>query len=159
MDLITFMFGFRGRISRGKYWIAVAIYAVAVIAFSLIAIDALRMLDKNSAIDFLGGGLALWVSGLSLTMVVLWSGFATGIKRLHDRDKSGWWILLFWLAPMLLVIAERVAIHGVRGVVLWIISAALTVWAIIELGCLPGTPGPNNYGPDPLLGDGSPLNT
>ena len=25
------------------------------------------------------------------------SGLAVGIKRLHDRDKSGWWLLLFYL--------------------------------------------------------------
>jgi uncharacterized membrane protein YhaH (DUF805 family) len=24
------------------------------------------------------------------------------------------------------------------------------VWILVELGCLPGTEGPNRYGPDPL---------
>jgi len=51
-----------------------------------------------------------------------------GVKRCHDRDKSGWWILL-----------------SVVPVIGWI-------WAIIELGCLKGADGPDRYGPDPLRG-------
>lgn len=45
------------------------------------------------------------------------------IKRWHDRDKSGWWMLI-----MLLPIIDA-------------------IWALIELGFLPGTPGPNRFGP------------
>jgi hypothetical protein len=44
------------------------------------------------------------------------------IKRFHDRDKSGWWVLI-WLIP--------------------IIGA---IWLLIELGFLKGTPGPNRFG-------------
>ena len=29
-------------------------------------------------------------------------------------------------------------------------AAAIAIWAFVELGCLRGTPGPNQYGPDPL---------
>jgi uncharacterized membrane protein YhaH (DUF805 family) len=47
-------------------------------------------------------------------------------KRWHDRGKSGWWSLIL-LIPIVGVI-----------------------WLIIELGCLPGTPGASRYGPDPL---------
>jgi len=32
----------------------------------------------------------------------------------------------------------------------WLFSLALWVWAIVELGFLRGTKGPNRYGPDPL---------
>jgi uncharacterized membrane protein YhaH (DUF805 family) len=45
------------------------------------------------------------------------------IKRFHDRDKSGWWVLI-GLVP--------------------IIGA---IWLLIELGFLKGTPGPNRFGP------------
>ena len=44
------------------------------------------------------------------------------IKRFHDRDKSGWWVLI-GLIP--------------------IIGA---IWLLIELGFLKGTPGPNRFG-------------
>jgi uncharacterized membrane protein YhaH (DUF805 family) len=55
--------------------------------------------------------------------LLLWPIVMIEIKRLHDRDKSGWWILL-WFVP--------------------IIGA---IWALIEIGFVAGTPGPNRFGP------------
>jgi uncharacterized membrane protein YhaH (DUF805 family) len=153
MDLLYFLFGFDGRFNRAKYWLVFALYTAVSLGFAFFAIDTLRLLDKDSSFEFLGGGLVLWLSGLVLAVLVLWSGFATGVKRLHDRDKSGWWILLFWLGPSLLSGAARTAIHGGAGVLLTLASFAIGIWAFIELGCLPGTRGANLYGPDPLLPD------
>jgi len=48
------------------------------------------------------------------------------IKRCHDRDQSGWWVLLL------------------------LIPVIGFIWAIINLGILEGTRGPNRFGPDPL---------
>lgn len=56
-------------------------------------------------------------------------------KRLHDRNKSIWWLLLF-LIPYL-------------G---WL-------WLIIECFFLKGTTGPNQYGPDPLATNVVPPNS
>jgi uncharacterized membrane protein YhaH (DUF805 family) len=36
------------------------------------------------------------------------------------------------------------------GILLHLVSFAITIWAFVELGCLRGTIGPNRYGPDPL---------
>ena len=33
------------------------------------------------------------------TSLLMWVYFATSIKRLHDRDKSGWWMVPFFAAP------------------------------------------------------------
>lgn len=60
-----------------------------------------------------------------LTPVVLWTALAIMAKRYHDRDKSAWWILIC-LIPI---------IGG--------------IWQLVELGCLRGTDGSNDYGPDP----------
>ncbi len=70
----------------------------------------------------------MWTIFALLTLLVIWPSLAISIKRWHDRGKSGWWVLI-GLVPL---------IGG--------------LWAIIETGFLPGTPGPNEYGPDPLLG-------
>jgi uncharacterized membrane protein YhaH (DUF805 family) len=70
------------------------------------------------------GILALLFSLLYL--VLLYPGVCIGIKRFHDRDKSGWWVLIA-LVPL---------IGG--------------LWYIIECCFLSGTPGPNQYGPDPV---------
>ena len=50
------------------------------------------------AFDYLG----LLIVFIAFTVVSWISAFAVGVKRLHDRDKSGWWILLFYLAPSVL---------------------------------------------------------
>jgi uncharacterized membrane protein YhaH (DUF805 family) len=77
-----------------------------------------------------------------------------GIKRLHDRDKSGWWLLLFYLVPYLLLgpIGWITGPERMLGVALAVASAAVTIWMIVEIGCRRGTVGPNQYGPDPLEG-------
>ena len=72
-----------------------------------------------------------------------------GIKRLHDRDKSGWWIVLFYVVPALLGGAGSY-LDDTMNTVLSIAGFGLSLWAFVELGCLRGTIGPNQYGPDPL---------
>ncbi|MBT8038041.1 MAG: DUF805 domain-containing protein [Verrucomicrobiae bacterium] len=56
---------------------------------------------------------------------MIWSSLALQCKRWHDRGKSGWWFLI-GLVPL---------IGG--------------IWSFIEVGCLRGTMGPNDYGDDP----------
>jgi uncharacterized membrane protein YhaH (DUF805 family) len=53
---------------------------------------------------------------------------AAHVRRLHDKDYVGWWVLL-WLVP----------------VIGWIV---LIVWY-----CRRGTAGPNRFGDDPRAGD------
>ncbi len=69
----------------------------------------------------IGGLLSLIVA-----LVLLYPSIALAAKRWHDRDKSGWWSLIL-LIPF----------------VGWI-------WYLVECGILPGTAGPNRFGPDPL---------
>jgi uncharacterized membrane protein YhaH (DUF805 family) len=38
------------------------------------------------------------------------------------------------------------------SLLLYLCSFAIWVWAVVELGCLRGTTGTNQYGPDPLEG-------
>ncbi|MEA2022835.1 MAG: DUF805 domain-containing protein [Actinomycetota bacterium] len=70
----------------------------------------------------------VWAIFGLLYLFVIWPSLAINIKRWHDRGKSGWWILISFI-PLI-------------G----------PIWALIEVGFLPGTPGTNEYGPDPLAG-------
>jgi uncharacterized membrane protein YhaH (DUF805 family) len=107
-------------------------------------------LNVSNLISFAGWGLLIWLVGFILLVLATWSGLAVGVKRLHDRDKSGWWILLFWLGPGFLG-SWQTTTPDLSGVfILSLASLAILIWAFVELGCLPGTPGPNQYGPDPL---------
>ncbi len=84
-----------------------------------------------------------------LTMFI--SCVAVGVTRLHDRNRGAWWTLLFYLAPPVMqTIASSYDLDAAVTVALMVLSGALSVWALIELGCLAGTPGRNRYGPNPL---------
>jgi uncharacterized membrane protein YhaH (DUF805 family) len=85
---------------------------------------------------------------------LMW-GFAIHTERLHDRDKSAWWLVVFFLLPGVLGQIEKLArFAGTTGAVLHFMLAlaafALTIWGFVEIGCLRGTAGANTYGPDPL---------
>jgi uncharacterized membrane protein YhaH (DUF805 family) len=150
MDWTTLLFSFHGRINRGKYWLAVLIYMVAWVVFIAAIFMWLGGLDTANLFSFAGTGLLIWLIGLILFVAGIWSGLAVGIKRLHDRDKSGWWILLFWLGPSVLSGWQTATPDLGGGFILSLAAIAIGIWAFVELGCLRGTPGPNQYGPDPL---------
>ncbi|MBS0247432.1 MAG: DUF805 domain-containing protein [Proteobacteria bacterium] len=98
---------FSGRAPRSEYWF----WAL----FSFIVQIVGNILDS-----IIGLGL---ISGL-LSLALLLPSIAVGVRRLHDIDRTGWWLLI--------------AFTGI-GIIL------LIVWA-----CMKGTDGQNQYGPDPL---------
>jgi uncharacterized membrane protein YhaH (DUF805 family) len=107
------LFAFDGRINRAKFWLVFAVTWVSMIV--LVAI----VVAMNSTFGYVIAGVGY--------IGLIWVGLAAAIKRWHDRDKSGWWILI-GLVPL---------IGG--------------IWALVETGFLEGTQGPNQYGPDPLV--------
>ncbi len=114
IDWQHLLFSFDGRINRGKFWLgAIGLYAVPWILW---------------LIAFAIGSSVLYTLVGILTLLVIWPALAISVKRWHDRDKSGWWILIGFV-PL---------IGG--------------LWALIETGFLEGTKGDNQYGPDPLAG-------
>ena len=149
MDWRALLFSPNGRINRAKYWLTVLIYLVVWLLFVVVAavlMGGIRAAVVNASS---GAGLILGVVGFVLIVGAFWSGIAVAIKRLHDRDKSGWWLLLFWLGPS--VLNGIGATIGSAGQILFgLASVVITLWAFVELGCLQGTEGPNQYGPDPL---------
>jgi uncharacterized membrane protein YhaH (DUF805 family) len=132
----TLLFSFRGRINRMPYWLV-----------------SLGMLIVMAAVFALVGVSGVLQSAMLLLLLLIpsiWIGVALATKRLHDRNKSAWWLVIFYVLPGILEGIEGFA--GDAGIVLLIASLALSIWALVELGFLRGTPGPNDYGPDPLAG-------
>jgi len=145
MDVGQLFFGFNGRINRARYWIAVVTYAVIALVLGVLTYMA-------------GHGTAIESASGMIGVVMLISSIAAGVKRLHDRNKSGWYMLLFYLAPAVLLLAGRMfgtgtAEASTAETVLGLIALALMLWAIVELGCLRGTIGNNAYGADPIAPD------
>ena len=155
-NLTTLLFTYSGRVNRAKYWLALAIYlaiTVVLIAIGLIMFgDSLLAVGDEETDDIVVGLLSRGI-GFTLIVLVVYipmviSGFMVGIKRLHDRDKSGWWLLVFYVLPGVLnTLGDNLA---AGGLILSLASLAVSIWALVELGFLRGTAGPNRYGLDPL---------
>jgi uncharacterized membrane protein YhaH (DUF805 family) len=149
--LVALLFTYQGRVNRGKYWLAILIYigisiVLAGIGLIMFGNSILALADAtNEGVIYgllsKGIGFALLVVVIYIPMLV--SSIFVGIKRLHDRDKSGWWLLLFYLAPAVLNEFTHVSF------IFALVSLAISIWAFVELGCLRGTVGPNKHGPDP----------
>jgi len=155
-SLTTLLFTYTGRINRAKYWLALLVYlaiTVLLIAIGLIMFGNSLLAVGDEETDEIVVGLLSRGIGFTLIVLVVYipmvvSGFMVGIKRLHDRDKSGWWLLVFYVLPGLLsTIGETLA---AGGLVFSLASFAVSIWALVELGFLRGTAGSNRYGPDPL---------
>ncbi|HUD89552.1 MAG TPA: DUF805 domain-containing protein [Xanthobacteraceae bacterium] len=141
MDWTSLLFSFHGRINRAKYWLIILIYVIVGLILGVIGLA-------------LGQGVAMQVLGGIVELVALVSSLAVATKRLHDRGKSAWWLLVFYLVPGVLTgIGAGIELSSgpmALGGLFTVVGLAVGIWAFVELGCLRGTIGPNPYGPDPL---------
>jgi len=111
-----FLFRFSGRMGRLHWNLG------QLLIFLLYLLPILSMVEiRDGTVHYRMPGYHL----LILLALGTWINVAISVQRLHDRDKSG-----FWLIPMLLIPGG-------------------SIWMIIELGFLRGTPGPNRFGPPP----------
>jgi uncharacterized membrane protein YhaH (DUF805 family) len=147
MSMSQLLFSFSGRLNRKPYWLTVLVMVLILVVVLVLAF-ALGGAGLMTG-DFSGLGVLLLILVLAY-IPLLWVGLALGVKRLHDRDKSGWWLVLFWLVPAVLQTAGD-RIEGI-GIVLTLAGFAISIWGLVEIGFLRGTVGPNQYGPDPLGG-------
>jgi len=111
------LFSFSGRVPRHVYW--VALLTMLAINFRVCAdlVDPTRNSSYSVTMS--------WITYLIWLPIAMWISLAVQIKRWHDLDKSGWWVLI-GLVPI------------VGG-----------FWVLIENGCIEGTKGPNRFGPNP----------
>ena len=137
---------FTGRAPRAEYWW----YVLAVIVASIIA----YVID-----DILGlKGMAGPYGPLSalLGLGLLCPGLAVATRRLHDTNRSAWWLLL--MVPY--VISSVMAVRAMASGSMAELGSAGLLAIIGLIGCLvllifmvlPGTSGANSYGP-PQTGD------
>jgi uncharacterized membrane protein YhaH (DUF805 family) len=105
---------FSGRARRKEYWMFVL--------FNIIISLGLTIVDFMIGTYSLAHGIGLLGSIYALAILI--PGIAVTVRRLHDTDRSGWWILI-------------VLIPVVGPIV-------LLVFMLID-----GTPGPNRFGPSP----------
>ena len=155
MDFRYLYTSFEGRINRRPFWIA------SLILFVIAIVISFAVLMPISAANATMGALA----GLILSLAFLYPGVALGVKRLHDRGKSGLLMVVF-IAPGLIsqlcdllgitgsyqtIAGHSVHMPNTLGWILNIVTLGVAIWALVTLGFLKGTSGDNSYGPDPLI--------
>lgn len=120
-------FDFAGRSRRKEYWMF-ALLGLLVWVVWFVGANAVMATSLNGAESV--SGTAMLVTGL----VGLWGlvsfipAIAVAVRRLHDGNRSGWWLLI--------------------GLVPFVGGLVLLYFYLIE-----GTRGPNRFGPDPKEGE------
>lgn len=143
MKWTTIFFGVTGRINRGTYWFAQFIWSIAFVFF---ACAGLWIADRDMTAT---QDKLFYILSVPIIFGLVYSTCAIAMKRFHDRDKSGWWIV-----PLILIpsppgdIVERIT-GKPYGDVWSIVSGLILLWACVELGFLAGTATQNRFGDAP----------
>lgn len=152
-------FGFSGRISRKPFWIGLIIIVAAGATGIVAVLVVLGALVADTSTE--AAGVIILAPILVIGIVMAVSSLAVSIKRLHDRNKSGWWMALYYallIAQSIAVSSKMMARPGTSGTIsigLALFNFAIVIYYIVELGFLKGKRGPNHYGPDPLGAKGT----
>lgn len=144
MDRLKTLLSFQGRATRLEYWRWFLMSSVLTAGLFVASISI--ALTEAPGSKILAGVL---LAGVPL---LLWPGLAVSVRRLHDRNKSGWWAALFWGMP---IVANALASGWIRqgggaiGALLALVTMIVGLWGLVELGFLRGARGLNSYGAEP----------
>ena len=105
---------FEGRARRKEYWFFVLFNVLAIIVLEILDV-VLGTFSQETGFGLLSGLYAI---------AVLLPSLAVTVRRLHDTDRSGWWILINFI-PLIGAIV-------------------LLIFTLLD-----GTPGSNRFGPNP----------
>ena len=148
-DAVSTCFGkyatFRGRASRSEmWWFHLFIYILILPLVGIGMFLAIRQTEASGvSLDQIAqdpklltasGGAAIFCLGLAVLvfLATFLPSLAVTIRRLHDRNMSGWWYLGFVLLGQIPIVGAVISL------------------ATLVIYCLKGTPGDNRFGPDPL---------
>jgi len=87
---------FNGRATRSEYWYFILFYILISIVLGLIDRFVINSQSGMSIDEATQGGFLQFIFALGLLIPMI----AIGIRRLHDIEKSGWWLLI-GLVPVL----------------------------------------------------------
>lgn len=158
---------FSGRSRRMEFWmwqvakilvsIVIGILFVGLAGGAIMAAsdDPTRMVAAGGAV------LTLWLIVMLFWLAILVPDIAVTVRRLHDTNRSGWWILapvvpylFFWVmfgTAASSGVAPQDLMNGPLAMVglLCLLVALLLALVLLIFYFLDGTPGPNRFGADP----------
>jgi uncharacterized membrane protein YhaH (DUF805 family) len=160
-------FDFKGRSRRKEYWMYTLFVVIASIVLSIL--DSILGLGGSATGDTDLSGSSVGVGGAVsggllanvFSLATLIPSVAVSVRRLHDLDRSGWWVLLpagpMIVGAILMAVGLMQAMGGgsagmggaaVAGMVLLGIGAICAIVLLVWF-CTSGTAGPNRFGEDP----------
>lgn len=113
---------FNGRSRRAEFWWPYLMIFIITLVLTVVMMSGLNSAQYSNDVPLsvmIGGGLL----GI-FVLAILIPQIAVSVRRLHDRNMTGWFYLVSF-------------VPYVGGIILLVMMA------------LPGTQGPNKYGPDP----------
>jgi len=130
MTLQAWCFSYRGRLGRRDLWIWLILWLALMILLFMLAAR---------------GWMSTRVAAFCMVSL-LWPTSAVLVKRLHDRNKAGYWALLLFVAGMLLVGDWESLPTRWQWVPGRFIPTLIVVTMTLELGVFRGTPQENRFG-------------
>ena len=172
---------FSGRSRRMEFWmwqvfkflVFITFLILVSVVFGIAFASLGETKDPTQLIAVGGSVLLLYLVFLIFMLAIIVPDIAVGVRRLHDTNRSGWWILaplgsyLIGLVLMLVTVSIGASMGGTdqmntgllaAGGIVWLVAMLVTLglWiTLIVFMFLDGTPGPNRYGPDPKGRDAS----
>lgn len=110
MPVSQILFSFHGRVPRKVFWLYGVLGPLLVSVMAEMLLGIVGVSERRAEI--------------LTTVLLVWPCAAVSVKRWHDRDKAGWWALVY-LLPLIGLL-----------------------WTLVANGLLRGTPGPNRFGAD-----------
>jgi uncharacterized membrane protein YhaH (DUF805 family) len=150
---------FSGRAPRPEYW---WFFLAVIIAYVIVSIIE-SILGINRMVAGIYGPLTVL-----LMLGTFIPSIAVGVRRLHDTNRSGWWLLLPLVPYCLGMVfggaamvgaarggssAGMMAGAGIAGI--FMLVGAVGAVVLLIFYCMPGTPGDNRYGPNPYGAGGT----
>lgn len=159
---------FKGRACRSEFWWFVLFTLIVDVALDFVmGLFMIPLLFKGefNAESITNVSSPFGIVSLVFALAFLLPSLGVMVRRLHDTNKSGWWIVVYYLLTALCMVpvfllftmadhSEQfndkitfalIFVVSIMAILLLALAITLLVWC-----CQRGTIGPNKYGPDPL---------
>ena len=151
-QVIRKSFVFKGRARRKEFWS----WALFSALLNIVVAVAVIVMSSSETVQA--------CVSLLLALLMFFPGFSVAVRRLHDVERSGWWLGGYYMMSFVYIIVYVFLIASlgdleggitgatiVFGVLSLVFILAALIWAIVMLvwNFTEGTNGPNKYGEDP----------
>lgn len=141
---------FSGRARRKEYW-------WYVLFSTLLALVAAVVTIATSGLDAAADGNGGYLQGF-VSLALFLPSQAVLVRRLHDVDRSGWWLVGYYLLVILMVVVSVMVVAAGDAAQTGVIIMLSVLVLAFAVGCITmfvwicsrGTIGDNRFGPDPI---------